>query len=440
MATIETPMLKQYREMKEQHPDRILLFRCGDFYETYEEDAKKCATILGITLTKSVKTGVTMAGFPYHALDTYLPKLLRAKCRCAICDQLEDPRLTQRIAKRGITETFNPQQTNNQNPTDMETKTMKAADLIGKTITVGDNIATITIKSANGETLTGEFKKEGASPMTLPITMENLRQQIEAGAWRLAESDEPEVCQSDDSDSPTDEPCTDNDPVLEQWKKAKEANPDAVIIFRNGDVYVIIAEDATKVSEVAGLKTAQHGDTAICVFPSGDLAQVLPKIVGAGIRIAIVDLVAEPEAEQPKKKAAEKRGTERPKAKAEKPKVKPRTAPKEDDEPEDAPEEPLQTEEPETPTEEPAAEEVKDSKPSQEKKATTTVEPEQGGPRIIDYGKSIIVAGDTSRIEAVLLTLWGRKIPYTNKGKKYSGIQLSAKHKKTVQEIIKLVS
>lgn len=107
-TTTETPMLKQFHELKEKHPEALLLFRCGDFYETYEEDAKKCADILGITLTKN-KNGYWMAGFPYHALDTYLPKLIRAKCRCAICDQLEDPRLTQKIAKRGITETFNPQ-------------------------------------------------------------------------------------------------------------------------------------------------------------------------------------------------------------------------------------------------------------------------------------------------------------------------------------------
>ena len=105
-------MMKQFFDLKANHPDAVLLFRCGDFYETYCEDAVIAARILGITLTKrnngaGVK-GDEMAGFPHHALDTYLPKLIRAGKRVAICDQLEDPKLTKKLVKRGITELVTP--------------------------------------------------------------------------------------------------------------------------------------------------------------------------------------------------------------------------------------------------------------------------------------------------------------------------------------------
>lgn len=110
----ETPMIKQFMELKAKHPDAILLFRCGDFYETYSTDAVTASEILGITLTKrnNGKNGpmqaLEMAGFPHHALDTYLPKLIRAGKRVAICDQLEDPKLTKKLVKRGITELVTP--------------------------------------------------------------------------------------------------------------------------------------------------------------------------------------------------------------------------------------------------------------------------------------------------------------------------------------------
>jgi len=107
-----TPMMQQFYSLKGKHPDALLLFRCGDFYETYSEDAVVAAKILGITLTqrsKSIKGDATqMAGFPHHALDTYLPKLIRAGMRVAICDQLEDPKLTKKLVKRGITELVTP--------------------------------------------------------------------------------------------------------------------------------------------------------------------------------------------------------------------------------------------------------------------------------------------------------------------------------------------
>ena len=107
-----TPMMAQFRDLKKKHPDAIMLFRCGDFYETYCEDAIVAAQVLGITLThrnnKNLKAATEMAGFPYHALDTYLPRLVRAGHRVAICDQLEDPKLTKKLVKRGITELVTP--------------------------------------------------------------------------------------------------------------------------------------------------------------------------------------------------------------------------------------------------------------------------------------------------------------------------------------------
>ena len=102
----DTPLMKQYFEMKAKHKDAIILYRVGDFYETFCEDAKEVHDILGITLTS--RAGSPLAGFPYHALDTYLPKLVRAGKRVAICEQLEDPKLTKKLVKRGITELITP--------------------------------------------------------------------------------------------------------------------------------------------------------------------------------------------------------------------------------------------------------------------------------------------------------------------------------------------
>ncbi|GIV27006.1 MAG: DNA mismatch repair protein MutS [Bacteroidia bacterium] len=107
----ETPLMRQYKSFKSQYPDAILLFRVGDFYETFEEDAKITSKVLGITLTKRANgsaSEVDLAGFPYHALDNYLPKLVKAGYRVAICDQLEDPKFAKTIVKRGITELVTP--------------------------------------------------------------------------------------------------------------------------------------------------------------------------------------------------------------------------------------------------------------------------------------------------------------------------------------------
>lgn len=108
---VETPLMKQYYAIKDKHPDAVLLFRVGDFYETFGDDAIKAAEILGITLTKRANgsaSSVELAGFPHHALDTYLPKLVRAGQRVAVCEQLEDPKMTKKIVKRGITELVTP--------------------------------------------------------------------------------------------------------------------------------------------------------------------------------------------------------------------------------------------------------------------------------------------------------------------------------------------
>lgn len=130
-----TPMMKQFLELKSKHPDAVLLFRCGDFYETYSADAIVSSEILGITLTKRAngkgKT-IEMAGFPYHALDTYLPKLVRAGKRVAICDQLEDPKTTRKLVKRGITELVTPGVSINDNVLNYKENNFLAAVHFGK--------------------------------------------------------------------------------------------------------------------------------------------------------------------------------------------------------------------------------------------------------------------------------------------------------------------
>lgn len=106
-----TPLMKQYNAIKDKYPDALLLFRVGDFYETFGEDAVRAARILNIVLTKrgsGSDTATALAGFPHHALNTYLPKLVKAGLRVAICDQLEDPKLTKTIVKRGVTELITP--------------------------------------------------------------------------------------------------------------------------------------------------------------------------------------------------------------------------------------------------------------------------------------------------------------------------------------------
>lgn len=149
-----TPMMKQFFELKAKHPDAIMLFRCGDFYETYSEDAIVASEILGITLTKRANgqgKAVEMAGFPHHALDTYLPKLIRAGKRVAICDQLEDPKLTKKLVKRGITELVTPGVAINDNVLSYKENNFLAAVHFGKTAC---GVAFLDIST--GEFLTAE--------------------------------------------------------------------------------------------------------------------------------------------------------------------------------------------------------------------------------------------------------------------------------------------
>lgn len=130
-----TPMMKQFLDLKAKHPDAVMLFRCGDFYETYSTDAIISSEILGITLTKRAngkEKTIEMAGFPHHALDTYLPKLVRAGKRVAICDQLEDPKLTKKLVKRGITELVTPGVSINDNVLNYKENNFLAAVHFGK--------------------------------------------------------------------------------------------------------------------------------------------------------------------------------------------------------------------------------------------------------------------------------------------------------------------
>lgn len=151
---VETLLMKQYIEMKGKHPDAILLFRVGDFYETFSEDAITASEILGITLTRRANGSaqyVELAGFPHHALDTYLPKLVRAGKRVAICEQLEDPKLTKKLVKRGITELVTPGVSINDNILNHKENNFLAGIHFGKNIC---GIAFLDIST--GEFLTAE--------------------------------------------------------------------------------------------------------------------------------------------------------------------------------------------------------------------------------------------------------------------------------------------
>jgi len=327
----------------------------------------------------------------------------------------------------------------------MKANELKAADLIGKTIVVGDNIATITIKSADGDTLQGEFHKEGVNPMPLPITLEKLQEQIAGGAWHLQgeqtasrtkvqprTAKESEDAAVPDGSEHSDEAASD-DPILALYNRAKAAQPDHIVLIRYKDFYAAVMDDAQPVSEACGAKPATNNGYPFTLFKSDELSAVMPKLISSGRQISIADApAADGEAES----------DAQPKAK---PRVQPRAA-KESEE-EAAPDvsghsdntgysEDVVEEEEEEAEEEPKAERVQ----PRASKSEVTVEAEKCSPKIIDNGKSIIVAGNTSKIEAVLLTMWGRKRPYTHKGQTYSGIVLSAKHKNTVKELIKLAA
>ena len=202
-------MMRQYRDLKSKHPDAMLLFRCGDFYETYEDDARECAKVLGITLTKRQSDGVAMAGFPHHRLDTYLPKLIRTGHRVAICDQLDPPpgprlKRGETIDKAAIKREqsdvcidsaereqaqtkFNNSSTNQNNSEDevMANENVKVTDLIGKSISNGGN-AKYTINAIEGDKVSVTFQmgdSEG-KPMTMGVAQV---EKLLAGGWQVSD-------------------------------------------------------------------------------------------------------------------------------------------------------------------------------------------------------------------------------------------------------------
>ncbi len=165
---VKTPLMKQYYSVKAKHPDAILLFRVGDFYETFSADAIKTSEILGITLTKRANGAasfVELAGFPYHALDTYLPKLVRAGQRVAICEQLEDPKMTKTIVKRGVTELVTPGVSVNDNILNHKENNFLACVYIDKTMA---GVAFLDIS-------TGEFYTSEGSFAYVSKLLQNLR-------------------------------------------------------------------------------------------------------------------------------------------------------------------------------------------------------------------------------------------------------------------------
>ncbi|HEX2921836.1 MAG TPA: DNA mismatch repair protein MutS [Bacteroidales bacterium] len=165
---VETPLMKQYISIKSKHPDAILLFRVGDFYETFGDDAIRASEILGITLTRRANGSasfVELAGFPYHALDTYLPRLVRAGQRVAICEQLEDPKLTKKIVKRGITELVTPGVALNDNVLNHKENNFLAAVHIDKKIA---GVAFLDIS-------TGEFLLSEGTPEYIDQILSNFQ-------------------------------------------------------------------------------------------------------------------------------------------------------------------------------------------------------------------------------------------------------------------------
>lgn len=154
----ETPLMKQYNDIKNKYPDACLLFRVGDFYETFGEDAVRASKILGIVLTKrgtGTETDTALAGFPHHSLNTYLPKLVKAGLRVAICDQLEDPKMTKTIVKRGVTELVTPGVSMNDEVLHSKSNNFLASIYFGK-----KNIGVAFLDVSTGEFLTAQGNEE----------------------------------------------------------------------------------------------------------------------------------------------------------------------------------------------------------------------------------------------------------------------------------------
>jgi DNA mismatch repair ATPase MutS len=185
-------MMKQFFDLKTKHPDAILLFRCGDFYETYCQDAVEASAILGITLTKRNNGGenpTEMAGFPHHALDTYLPKLVRAANsgqmkfkRLAICDQLDPPPGPR--PKRGESETSNSSDNQNSEDIVMTNENVKVADLIGKSVCNGN--AKYVIKSVDGDKVKVDFAMGDNAAKEMNMKVEQIEKLLQGG-WTVSD-------------------------------------------------------------------------------------------------------------------------------------------------------------------------------------------------------------------------------------------------------------
>lgn len=298
--------------------------------------------------------------------------------------------------------------TPNNNETTMGTKninTMAAAEFVGKTIIVGEGIATIIIKSASGDVLQGEFQKEGVPSMAMPIPLEQLRKQVENGAWSIEGVEKPSETVTEDVDveevedidleeeptadeQPTaEEPIADeteqptaaeeDDPVLQQWREAKKKSPNAIILMRSGDVYVTLMEDAEKVNGVAGIAMRVEGNVTMGVFAASELDTILPQVIQAGHRVNIVDL------SQPQKTTAKRGETEeQPKPAVEqptagqpkdaKPKVAPRRAKAE---PDAESEQPAADEQPATEDSVPSGSPARDEQPAAEQSKAAPKKP-----------------------------------------------------------------
>src|SRR5512140_3281468 len=158
---MSTPLMKQYQQVKAKHPDAVLLFRMGDFYETFEEDAVITARVLGITLTKrgnGAAGEIPLAGFPHHALDAYLPKLLKAGHRVAVCEQLEDPKLAKGIVHRDVIEVVTPGVAFSDRVLDQKQNNFLAAVSLPSSLATGDDIVGFSfVDVSTGEYCATEF-------------------------------------------------------------------------------------------------------------------------------------------------------------------------------------------------------------------------------------------------------------------------------------------
>ena len=206
---------KLWHELKAKHPDVILLFRCGDFYETYDVDAQACAKILDIELN-NCDAGCVMTGFPHYALDTYLPKLIRAKKRVAICDQLVDPKVVNKQ------ESINPK-----NEKVMANVNVKPAELIGKKIVIKNTNNYYVVTAVEGDVVKTEFHMGNQEPKPVPLNVRTLENFFASGVWTIeGEETAKATTATDDVEEVSDVQPTKPEPKVEE-PKAKATKPKA---------------------------------------------------------------------------------------------------------------------------------------------------------------------------------------------------------------------